>query len=115
MNRKTLYLILAIIGFAVPYYFFVSFLLAHGFDARLFVRQLFASPISTLFAADLLISSVVFAVFMGRESARLSMKRAWLYLVALCLVGLSFALPLFLYARESRVGSAAKEDATGRA
>ena len=115
MSRKRLYLILAVVGFAAPYYFFITFLAAHGFDARLFVRQLFASPISTLFAADLLISSVVFAIFMWRESARLSMKREWLYLVALCLVGLSFALPIFLYARASRPGSAPKGDATGRA
>ena len=115
MSRKSLYLILAIIGFVVPYYFFVSFLSAHGFDAPLFVRQLFASPGSAFFSADLIVSSVVFAIFVVRESARLSVKRWWLYLAALCLVGLSFALPLFLYARESRVGSAPKGDATGRA
>lgn len=100
MTRKRIYLFLAIVGFIVPYYFFISFLVAHGFDGRLFVRQLFGTSISTFFAADLLLSCVVFARFAGQEAARHSMKHQWVYLIALCTVGLSFALPLFLWARE---------------
>ena len=115
MSRKTLYLILAIVDFAVPYYFLVSFLAAHGFDARLFVRQLFASHISTFFAVDLIVASVVFIIFLPREAARCGVARWWLYLAALFLVGLSFALPLFLYARESRLESRAATGAQGRA
>ena|SRR5215813_2909935 len=100
MTRKHIYLFLAIAGFAAPYYFFISFLLTHGLDARLFLRQLFGTPISTFFAVDLLLSCVVFARFAGQEAARHSMKHQWVYLLALCTVGLSFALPLFLWARE---------------
>jgi len=48
----------------------------------------------------LLISSVVFVGFLLRESRRYSIAHWWAYLVALATVGLSFALPLFLYARE---------------
>jgi hypothetical protein len=33
---RRLYLVLAIIGLVVPYYFFLSFLLAHGLDLPLF-------------------------------------------------------------------------------
>ena len=103
MGRKNIYLILAVIGFIAPYYFFISFLLAHGFDARLFLRQLFGTPISTFFAVDLIVSAYVFIVWLGREATRLSMKHMWVYLVALLTVGLSFALPLFLFAREVRI------------
>jgi len=103
MTRKHVYLILAVIGFVAPYYFFVSFLLAHGFDARLFARQLFGTPISTFFAVDLIVSAYVFIVWLGREAARLRMKHTWVYVVALLTVGLSFALPLFLFAREARI------------
>jgi Terpene cyclase DEP1 len=100
---KTHHLFLAVIGFIAPYYFFISFLLAHGFDARLFVRQLFASRISTFFAVDLLLSCVVFVRYFGQEASRYAMKHQWVYLIALLTVGLSFALPLFLFARESHL------------
>ena len=101
MSRKHIYLFLTVIGFILPYYFFISFLAAHGLDARLFIRQLFGTPISTFFAVDLLLSSVVFVCYLGQETARYSIKRQWIYLLALFTVGLSFALPLFLYVRES--------------
>ena len=67
--RKTLYLVLAILGFVVPYSFFVSFLAANGVDVTKFVQQLFGTPISSFFAADLLLSSVVFVFFLRQEGA----------------------------------------------
>ena len=106
MTRKYIYLILAIFGFIVPYYFLISFLSAHGFDARLFFQQLLGTSISTFFAVDLIVSSFVFIVYLRQEGARLSMKHKWVYLVALLTVGLSFALPLFLFVRETHIESA---------
>ena len=103
MSRKHIYSFLAVIGFIGPYYFFISFLVAHGLDARLFIQQLFGTRISTFFAVDLLLSSVVFLRYLGQEAARYSMRRQWIYLIALLTVGLSFALPLFLYVRESHL------------
>ena len=100
MKKKHLYLVLAIVGMVVPYYFLISFLTAHGLDGRAFLQQLFGTQISTFFAVDLLLSSVVFAIYLRNEARRYSIKHRWLYLIALCAVGLSFALPLFLYVRE---------------
>src|SRR5262245_17578145 len=105
MSRKHIYLLFAVVGFAGPYYFFISFLLVHGLDAKLFLTQLFASPVSTFFAVDLVLSCVVFVQYLGQEVQRYSIKHQWVYLVALFTVGLSFALPLFLYARESYLES----------
>ena len=107
MKRKHIYLVLAAIGFVAPYYFFISFLAAHGLDGKEFVGELFGTRISTFFAADLLVSCVVFVRYLGQESSRYSIKHSWVYILALLTVGLSFALPLFLYARESRVESMA--------
>jgi hypothetical protein len=101
--RRTLYLVLAILGFVVPYSFFVSFLVANGPDPTKFVQQLFATPISSFFATDLLLSSVLFVFFLRQEGARYAMGRLWVYVVVLLTVGLSCAWPLFLYARESRI------------
>lgn len=106
---KKLYLLLAIAGFVLPYYFFVSFLIANGLDLPLFFSQLFASDISTLFAADLVVATLVFWAFLYREAGRCQMRHWWIYVVATLAVGLSFALPLFLFCRERQMETAATD------
>ena len=98
--RKHTYLLLAVIGLIVPYYFLISFVMANGLDARLFLKQLFGTPSSAFFAADLVLSCIVFVLYFRQEIRHHSIKHAWISLVALFTVGLSCALPLFLYLRE---------------
>ena len=105
MKLKHLYLVLAVIGIVGPYYFLITFLQAHGLDGKAFLQQLLGTQISTFFAVDLLLSSVVFVIYLRHEARRYSIKHRWLYLIALLTVGLSFALPLFLYVREDRLDS----------
>jgi hypothetical protein len=100
MNRKTVYLILAIIGFIAPYYFFLQ---ARAFDLGELFQLFSASEILSGIAMDLLVSVVVFWFFMFWEARRLQMQNPWVYLLATLLVGLSFALPLFLYFRERKL------------
>jgi hypothetical protein len=100
---KQLYLLLALIGLILPYYFFGSFLVAHGLDIRLLVQQLFANDISTFFAVDVIISSLVFWIFLYQEASRYQMKHWWLYILVNLVVGVSCALPLFLYFRQSQI------------
>ena len=101
MSKRHLYLVLAVIGFVAPYYFFISFLTAHGLNGKAFVQQLFGTQISTFFAVDLLLSSLVFIRYLRQETTRYAIGGSWLFVIALLTVGLSFALPLFLYVRES--------------
>jgi len=101
--RKNIYLILAAIGLLVPYYFLFKFLGANGFNVALLLDQLFANHISTFFAADLIISIIIFWIYMIAEANKLQMKNWWLYILASLTVGLSFALPLFLYVREQKL------------
>ena len=103
--KKRLYLLLALLGLVLPYYFFVSFLIENGLDVQLLVDQLFASEISTFFAVDLIITAIVFLFFSYQESRRVHMENWWAYVVAALVVGPSFAFPLFLFFRESRVES----------
>jgi hypothetical protein len=105
--KKTIYLVGAIVGTVLPYYFLVQFLLQYGFDLPLFVQQLFANPIATMFAVDLFISCFVFWVFLYAEGRRLEMANLWVYVVLNLTVGLSLALPLFLYFREGRMAQGA--------
>jgi hypothetical protein len=106
---KRLYLLLAVTGFVLPYYFFVSFLIANGLNLQLFLSQLFANNISSFFAVDLIISAIVFWVFLCREARRYQMGNWWVYIVTTLIIGPSFALPLFLYLRESRIEALASE------
>jgi hypothetical protein len=106
---KKLYLLLAVIGFVLPYYFFVSFLIANGLNLQLFFSQLFANNISSFFAADLIISAIVFWIFLYREAQRCQMGNWWVYIVITLIIGPSFALPLFLYFRESRIEALTSE------
>jgi hypothetical protein len=103
--RKNIYLVLALIGLIAPYLFFFKFLGTNGLDMALLIQQLFANNISTFFAVDLIISFIVFWIYMVSEASKLQMRNWWLYILASLAVGLSFALPLFLYFRERKLES----------
>ena len=103
--RKNIYLVLALIGLIAPYLFFFRFLNTNGLNVALLVQQLFTTDISTFFAVDLIISFIVFWIYMVSEAIKLQMKNWWVYILASLAVGLSFALPLFLYFRERKLES----------
>ena len=46
---------------------------------------------------------MAFWVFLYRESQRYEVRNWWAFILATLVVGPSFALPLFLYFRESRI------------
>ena len=94
---KTLYLLLCIAGTALPVSRFLPFLRDHGLDVKLMVEQLFANPTAAFFGTDVIVSSIVLWVFVISE--RRGVRHWWLALVANVVVGVSLALPLFLYLR----------------
>jgi hypothetical protein len=100
MKPKTLYLGLCFVGFILPYWQFLPWIAQHGLNLATFAHELFANRISAFFGMDVLVSAVVLIVFMRVESQRRSIRGRWLPIVALLLVGVSLALPLFLYLRE---------------
>ena len=106
MRRKQnfTFLILASLGAVVPLAVFAPFVYAHGLAPGLFMKQLFATPVSRFFAFDVLISAIAFWVFVLREGRRLEMKKLWIYVVCTLLVGVSLGLPLFLFFRERKMG-----------
>src|SRR5437588_11062356 len=103
MKLKTMYLILCVLGVALPYWQFVPWVAANGLNLSMFVQQLFANRIGGFFGMDVLVSAVALMVFVGRESSRLKISREWLPLVAVLAVGVSLGLPLFLYMREQKL------------
>lgn len=100
---KYFYLVLCVIGTLIPYAFFVPFLMQHGFAFGEFMVQIWANPVSRFFAADVVIASIVAWAMMARESQRRDIKYWWVAMVSTFIVGLSLALPLFLFMRELKI------------
>ncbi|HEY7504498.1 MAG TPA: DUF2834 domain-containing protein [Gemmatimonadales bacterium] len=102
MRPKHLYLALCVVGTLLPLAAFLPFLRANGLDAGEFLAQLFATPVSSFFGWDVIVSSVALWVFVLFEGRRLGMSGLWAPIVGNLLVGVSLGLPLFLLMREVR-------------
>lgn len=100
MNRKHIYLLLCILGVALPYSQFIPWVMENGLHMRFFFQQLFANRIGGFFGMDVLVSTVVLILFVRREGQRLGVRLVWLPIVGVLTVGVSLGLPLFLYLRE---------------
>lgn len=97
---KKLFLILAVIGAVLPYLFFIRHFSNEGFGLSGFVTALFANPAAGGFTVDLLFTSGVFWIFMFLERNRKKGPHPLFFILLNCLIGLSCALPAYLYARE---------------
>lgn len=88
---KAIYTTLAILGFILP-----LTQLPHLAPST-FLASAFANPVATMFTLDLTISSIAFWAFVFAQPR---VRHRWLYVAMTLCVGLSFALPMFLLARE---------------
>jgi len=100
---KNVYLLLAIVGALVPWLFFAGFFAAAGMSPVGFVAALFANQAAGGFTADLLISSAVFWIYLF---SRGSGPSPWLFVALNLTIGLSCALPAYLYAVSGRTVAA---------
>ena len=107
MKLRHRYLALCVLGTVLPYWKFLPWLRENGLDLPLFARELFVNRISFSFAMDVLISAVVVCIFARVEGRRLGMRGLWMPVVAVFFVGVSLALPLFLYLRQVELDRAA--------
>ncbi len=81
--------------------------LAHGFLAGnvLFWRETVATPASTFITVDILVLAAAIFVVMFAEGRRLGIGAGWLwgYYLASFVIGISFAVPVFLAHRQRRI------------
>ena len=91
---------MAVIGTVVPWLFFGSFIETNGVDVGRFIGSLFVNGAAGGFSADVLISLFVFWLWSYADSRKHGVTKWWLVLPAGFGVGLSLALPLYLYFRE---------------
>lgn len=99
---KKIYLFLAIVGTIIPFSIFIPWLFNNGLDIQLFASQWFANRISQFFAADFIVSWLCFLIFLIVDSKRRTVKFWWVSFVGNFFIGLSFALPFYLYLREEK-------------
>lgn len=100
---KYFYLIAAVAGAIVPYLFFFQFFISEGVVVTAFISALFANGASSGFTADLLISSTVFWAYLISRKEPL----AWLYILINLTIGLSCAIPLYLFNQVRQAEAAA--------
>lgn len=97
---KHVYLVAAIVGAVVPMIFFAQFFSQSPAGGADFIPALFVNGAVSGFTADLLITSFVFWLFMFNR--REKGPNPWLYIVLNLFIGLSCALPAYLYAEKEK-------------
>lgn len=97
------YFLLTVLGSVLPYCFFVPWVLQHGLNLSLMFTELFSTRIGAFFGIDVLISALTAIAFIRRDGAQRSMRYLWVPIAAICLVGVSCGLPLFLFMRERQL------------
>jgi Terpene cyclase DEP1 len=100
-SMKLLYLLVAIAGSIAPWFWLIQDPTALV-SLPLFFHRAFANNIAAALTSDLVISAIAFFYFASIELKRLGASRLWLfaYIGLTFGVGLSCALPSFLYHRE---------------
>ena len=102
--RERILLALTVVGFLVPNTMVAIFLIDHGLDLAGYFEHWFESLPAAQLVADLVIAFVAFALWSAWEGRRIGMRSWWVTIPASLLVGLCFALPLFLFMRERAIG-----------
>lgn len=99
---KTAYLVLAVLGGILPYLFFFPFFQLEGIDLSLFVESLFVNGPAGGFSSDLLFTSFVFWLYMSVQVQESNGPKPYLFIFINLVIGLSCALPAYLYVVKRR-------------
>jgi hypothetical protein len=105
MRLRHFYLLAGAFGALWPLFHLMRFFRAHGVNPAEFIAGLHTTPVTELFVADVLASALILVVFVRAESRRLGLPYGRLALVGL-LVGVSLAMPWFLYLRQRHLDAA---------
>ncbi len=97
---KKIYLLLSVVGAIVPYLFFFQFIQVEGLNIPAFISALFVNGAAGGFSADLLLTSFIFWLFMFQQVKESNGPKPYLFIALNLVIGLSCALPAYLFARE---------------
>ena len=105
MNKKTIFLILTIVGFIAPNYLILiesietGNVLLYG-DIVATMEGMFANRISTIFMIDLLFAVLVFFIWSYNDRGAMPKKKVYTVWLCTMLFGLAGGFPLYLYLKE---------------
>ncbi|WP_028302364.1 DUF2834 domain-containing protein [Oceanospirillum beijerinckii] len=97
---KHLYLILTLLGIALPYGAFLPWLVDNGINIGAFIDAILSNPISVFAWLDVVVSACTLIIFILVDGKRHQVRYRHLALLGTCTVGVSCGLPLYLYLKE---------------
>lgn len=102
-NKHYFYLLLAILGGGLTFYFVVLGIIEHKgkFDSIEFISSIWIDNYyAKSITFDFWTGTIAGTFFILIEGFRLKMKRIWLYLLLTVCIAYAFGFPLFLFMRE---------------
>ena len=96
---------LTAIGFLVPNAMVAVFVAEHGLDLGQYLGDWFETLPSAQLVADLAICFWAFVAWAAWDGPRSGVRRWWVTIPASLLVGVCFAIPLYLLMRERRLAT----------
>ena len=103
--QRILYLLLAIAGLIMTWYYNLQFIAESGgsFDLALFLAESSSNAASQSLSWDLAIACIAGLVWTFFESRRLGLRFFWVYIILTFGVAYAFAFPLFLFFRQGKL------------
>lgn len=100
-SKQLTFLILAIVGISVTWYFNIKFMMQMGgFSLSEFVSATLVNYASASISYDLMVLTATVLFWSFLEARRLGMRFWWAYFVLTFTIAIAFAFPLFMYFRE---------------
>ena len=96
MNLRNFWLLLAIAGAVAPWYYLIGYFAENPISLTAFFAAAAVNDVGKALSADLLVSSLVFWIFI--YSRRPAGPAPWPFILINLFIGLSCALPAYLWA-----------------
>lgn len=104
MQRKHLYLVIAILGVVSTGYYNLQFFQTEtDTSVTNFIRLATTTFPAQSIGVDILVVVLTFFAWYIPEAIRLKMKYWWVFILLTFMVAIAFAFPLFLYFRERKL------------
>ncbi len=96
---RFVYLLLAILGAAIPLSAFVPWVMEHGMQLDLMYSQILNDSLSLFAWLDVLIAAICLILFIFIDGQKHQVKHRYWAILLTCAIGVSCGLPFYLYLR----------------
>lgn len=111
MNRKYIFLILAILGVCYTWYYNILFFMEYETTSIVTFFEVAQSNFAgKSFGADLTVVVLTFFVWFIPDARKLKVKGWWILIPLTFLIAIAFTFPLYLFLREHTIQKLTNED-----